>query len=131
MRKKKKRKKRSDKGEGASPPRMISERLTNAILATVLIAMAGLLVVLVWQQSTRPIATDYEGTIVDKWAKYADTSEGSRPLLHLVVEVDGGEKVTVRVNPNVYESARIGMRIRAKSGQVELIDSGQKAINNR
>ena len=102
---------------------MISERLTTAILGILIIAMAGILIVLVWQQSTTPVATDYEGTIVDKWAKYAETSEGSRPLLHLVIEAEGGQRFTVRVNPNVYESARIGMRVKSQKGQIVLIDS--------
>ena len=127
MRKKRNRRERRDKSEGSSPPQMISERLTTAILGILIIAMAGILIALVWQQSTRPVANDYEGTIVDKWAKYAETSEGSRPLLHLVIEAEGGQRFTVRVNPNVYESARIGMRVRAKSGQIELVDPSQKA----
>ena len=123
MRKNRKRRKRRDESEGSSPPRMISERLSTVILGILLIAMAGILIVLVWQQSTRPVATDYEGTIVDKWAKYAETSEGSRPLLHLVIEAEGGQRFTVRVNPNVYESARIGMRVKSQKGQIVLIDS--------
>ena len=78
---------------------------------------------LVYQRSTAPARTgDYDGTIVDRWADYAESSRGSRPRLALVVESDG-KRFTVGVEPAVYESARIGMRIKSRSGQIVLIDS--------
>lgn len=80
-------------------------------------------VVLVWQRSTKPVSTDdYEGTIVERWADYAETQEGSRPRMRLLVESQDGKRFTVGVDSNVYESAKVGMRIRSRSGQIVLIE---------
>ena len=71
----------------------------------------------------RVASSDYEGKVVDRWADYANTQQGARPFFRLVVESDEGKRFTVRVDPNVYESARVGMRIKSRSGQVVLIDT--------
>ena len=95
-------------------------------MCAIVVAMLVTLAILVKQKSTKPEDTsDYEGTIVDRWADYAETTEGSRARLALVVESQDGKRFTVKVDPNVYESARVGMRIKSKSGQVVLIDSDQ------
>lgn len=101
---------------------MFSERLSMGILAVVLIAMAGTLIVLVWQRSTQPVLTDYEGTIVDRWAKYAESEQGSRPRFFLVVDDAQGRRFTVSVDPDTYESAKVGMRLKRESGKIVLID---------
>lgn len=91
-----------------------------------LLAVFCLIFLYVW--GGRVANSDYEGKIVDRWADYADKEQGSRPLFRLVVESDEGKRVTVRVDPNVYESARVGMRIKSRSGQVVLIDTDRKSL---
>jgi hypothetical protein len=96
----------------------------------VLIAVAALLLV-AWQKFSSPSRTDYEGRIVDRWAENGGQVEGHQPLLALVIESSDGKRFTVRVDPNVYESARVGMRIRSRSGQIVLIDSDRNSISNK
>lgn len=88
-----------------------------------LLALFCLFFFYVW--GGRVVNSDYEGRIVDRWADHVDTSQGSSPIFRLVVESDEGKRSTVRVDPNVYESARVGMRIKSRSAQVVLIDSVQ------
>ena len=80
---------------------------------------------LAWQLANQQTRTDFEGTIVDRYADYAETQEGSRPAFRLMVESENHERFKVRVEPGVYESAKVGMRIKSVSGQIELIDSEQ------
>ena len=96
-----------------------------AVLVSVLVvAVLGAVFFLVYSKRIAP--TDYEGTIVDRWADYAESDQGSHPRLRLVVESQDGKRITVKVDPNVYESARVGMRIKSQSGQIVLIDSEKR-----
>jgi hypothetical protein len=79
-----------------------------------------------WTNSAQP--ADYEGRIVDRWADNSGAAEGYQPRLALLIESTDGRRFTVRVDPNVYESARVGMRIRSRSGQVVLIDSEKNPV---
>jgi hypothetical protein len=81
---------------------------------------------LAWQLANQQTRTDFEGTIVDRYADYAETQEGSRPAFRLMVESETHERFKVRVDPGVYESAKVGMRIKSKSGKIELIDSQRR-----
>lgn len=90
-----------------------------------MLAMAATLVLVVWQKTTQRVNTDYEGRIVDRWGDYYETQQGSRPRLRLLVETDDGTRFVVKVDPNVYESAKVGMRIKSSAGRVVLIDTQQ------
>lgn len=104
--------------------RLFGAKFSTIVISLLVVAMAATLALLVWQKSTRPLDKgDYEGTIVDRWADYAESDQGSRPRLALVVESQDGKRFTVKVDSNVYESARVGMRIRSRAGQIVLIDS--------
>jgi hypothetical protein len=113
--------------------RLIGERKVLSVLGSVLVVAAFLaLVFAVWQKANAPIGTgDYEGTIVDRWADHAGSAQGAQPRLHLVVESQDGKRFTVKVDPNVYESARVGMRIKSKAGQVVLIDSERSSTGGK
>ena len=88
--------------------------------------MLALLVLLVWQKSTQRLdAADYDGRIVDRWADYAESELGSRPRFRLLIESQNGKRFTVKVDANVYESAKVGMLIKSRSGQIVLIEAGQ------
>lgn len=84
---------------------------------------------LAWQLANQQTRTDFEGTIVDRYADYSETQEGSRPHFRLMVESENHERFKVKVEPGVYESAKIGMRIKSKAGKIELIDSPPGNIN--
>ena len=104
---------------------LIGERKVLSVLGGVLaVAVVLALILVVWQKANTPLGTgDYEGTILDRWADHAGSAQGAQPRLHLVVESQDGKRFTVKVDPNVYESARVGMRIKSRAGQVVLIDS--------
>lgn len=81
---------------------------------------------LVWQKSTQRVLTgDYDGRIVDRWGDYSESEQGSRPRFQLLVEAEDGKRFPVKVDASVFESARVGMRIRNRNGQIELLDSKQ------
>ena len=86
---------------------------------------------LAWRNFDQQTRTDFEGTIVERWADYSETQEGSRPRLRLLVESQDGKRFTVKVDANVYESAKVGMRIKSKSGQIELINSELRQAGGR
>ena len=99
-------------------------RLSRVVTFVVLFGMIAGIVLLSWNRCSQPARTaDYEGTIVERWADYAEGSQGSVPRLRLVVDSPDGKRITVKVDPNVYESARVGMKIKSRNGQVLLIDS--------
>ena len=112
--------------EKSALQRIFSDRLSSIILGVLIVGLLATLGVLVWQKSTSQSVGDYEGVIVDRWADYAESDQGSRPRMALVVQADEGRKFTVRVDANIYESARVGMRIRSRSGQIVLIETDQK-----
>ena len=98
-------------------------RLATVAVGVVVVTMLVALGLVIWQKSTRPAVTDYEGIIVDRWADNAETQIGSRPRWVLLVENDSGARFTARVDANTYESARVGMRIKSRSGQIVLVDA--------
>jgi hypothetical protein len=119
--------KRAHREQNADKRRLFGVRTTAVILSLLVALMLTALVVVVWQKSTMRVPTDYEGTIVDRWADYAESDRRSRPRLALVIESPDRKRFTIKVDPNVYESARVGMRIKSKSGQIVLIEPVQKS----
>lgn len=78
---------------------------------------------LAWKQANQQSKTDFEGTVIDRYADYSETQQGSRPRMQLLIESEDHKRFTVKVEPGVYESAKIGMRIKSESGKIELVDS--------
>lgn len=112
--------------------RLFKEKLTTVIVSAFVLAMAITLVLLVWQKSAQRVNTDdYEGRIVDRWGDYVESQQSSRPRLRLVVESEDGKRFIVKVDPSLYESAKVGMRIKSKSGKIELINSEQRQAGGR
>jgi len=107
--------------------RKLQGKLSTLFVAALVVVMLGVVVLVAWQRSTEPATGDYEGVIVERWAGYNESQQGSRPYFRLQVELKDGGRTTVNVDPNVYESARIGMRIKSRSGQIVLIDPQQPA----
>ena len=104
--------------------RLFDAKLSTAVLSILIVAMLTTLAALVWQKSTQPVDTkDYDGRIVDRWADYAESDQGSRPRFRVLLESRDGKRFTVAVDANVYESAKVGMQIKSRAGQIVLIDS--------
>ena len=98
---------KKDRRQKLGERRLFRDRVFTIITSVIVIAMLVTLAVLIRQKSTQPSETDdYEGTIVDRWAGYGETTEGSRARFALVVESRDGKRFTVKVDPNVYESLR-------------------------
>ena len=100
---------------------------THAVGFLIMFAVSGLLLFAFYYSSSSGTPADYEGKIVDRWADYVETEQGSRPRFRVLVETDEGKRFPVRVDANVYESARVGMRIKSRSGQVVLIETAAGA----
>lgn len=102
-------------------------RATNAIVGAILVIVFAVFLFVAWQKWTTPSQpADYEGKIVDRWVDIGGKAQGYRPQPLLVIESDEGARFTVKVDPNVYESAKVGIRIKRKSGQIVLIDSDKQ-----
>src|SRR6185295_15885997 len=90
------------------------EKYYTVLAMVFVVGMVGMAVLLVWKKNTQQLGTgDYEGRIVDRWADYGASQRGSQPYFRLVVEEPDGKRFTVKVDANVYESARVGMRIKS------------------
>ena len=110
-----------------SPGRMTTVVVIGALAVVLLI---GLL--LLWQKlTTTSSTTDYEGRVVDRWADYSGPEQGAQPRFRLLVESLDHKRFTIKVDDNVYESARVGMRIKSRAGQIVLIDSGKTSPDDR
>jgi hypothetical protein len=114
------------------PLRFFERMPTKAIVGFILVVTFALLLLLAWQRWSSPAKPgDYEGRIVDRWADNSGAAENYQPRLYLVIETTNGKRVTVEVEPAVYESARVGMRIKSRSGQAVLIDSDRGLSGNK
>src|ERR1041384_1261350 len=93
------------------------EKKTTKIAVLSLLCLVVVTVLFVAWQKTTSLAQpgDYDGRIIDRWANNSGAAEGFQPRLALLVESTDGKRFTVKVDPNVYESARVGMRIRSRS----------------
>lgn len=98
---------------------------THVVGALIMVGVSALLLFAFWYSSSSGTPANYEGKVVDRWADYVETDLGSRPRFRLLIETDDGKRFPVKVDANVYESARVGMRIRSRAGQVVLIEASQ------
>jgi hypothetical protein len=120
---------KKDQRQKNTARRLFSDRVSAIILSVIVVGMLVTLGALAWRKATTPVDTsDYEGRIVDRWADYTESEQGSRPYFRLLIEANDGKRFTVKVDPNVFESSRVGMRIRSREGQVVLIDSEKNPI---
>jgi hypothetical protein len=62
--------------------------------------------------------TNYEGTIVDRWAGYSESEAGSKPYYRLRIRDEGGQEFTVRVDNDTYMRSRVGMWIRKDGAKI-------------
>jgi len=106
----------------SSSKRLSKEKLLTVIVAGLVVVMVGTLVLLVWQKGSQRVDTsDFDGRIVDRWAGYSESqTRGSEPYFRLSVEGDDGKRFTLKVDSGIYESAKVGMRIKRRAGEIVL-----------
>ena len=64
---------------------------------------------------------EYEGVVVEKWADYQETEQGSRPYFRLMLELENGQQLTIGVQRDLFNQARVGSRIRKTSEGIQLM----------
>jgi len=106
----------------SSSKRLSKEKLLTVIVAGLVMVMVGTLALLVWQKGSQRVDTsDFDGRIVDRWAGYSESqTRGSEPYFRLSVEGDDGKRFTLKVDSGIYESAKVGMRIKRRAGEIVL-----------
>jgi len=87
--------------------------------ALILAAFIGVLF-FVYQVKRQMRPDEYEGRIIDKWAGYSHSEQGSFPYFRLLVERAGGQRSTIAVDERTYNQAKVGMRIRKTKAGIEL-----------
>ena len=95
---------------------------TIAILGAVIVAVCLLFFAVTKLKSTAAasLPNEFEGRIVDKWAGFNETQQGSYPYYRVQIELDG-QKLTVPVNAEIYKEAQVGMRLKRSAKGLELI----------
>lgn len=98
--------------------------LSSAIIC---VLIAGFSVILLSRCSRSPTMTeDFGGVILDRWAGYIETDEGSRPYFRLLVEADDQHRLTVRVDADTYHRSQVGMKVSRRKGKIELAEARAK-----
>lgn len=123
---------KKSKLQNSEDRRRLRDKLSTLLVGALVIAMLAILALLVWQKAAQRVDTsDFEGTIVDRWADYPETRYVSEPRFRLLVELPDGKQMTLKVDPPLYESAKVGMVIKRRSGQIVLIDSELKQTSGK
>jgi hypothetical protein len=96
---------------------------TIAVLAGILIAVSLFLFALTALKRSRveSIPREFEGRIVDKWAGFNETQQGSYPYYRISVEVDGQQPFSVPVNEELYQQAQRGMILKRSEEGLEIL----------
>ncbi|HEX6732458.1 MAG TPA: hypothetical protein VF074_20740 [Pyrinomonadaceae bacterium] len=97
---------------------------TIALLLTILICLSLFVFGIFKLREARvaSIPAEFEGQIVEKWAGFSETQEGSSPYFRIVVEVDG-TRFTVPVYKEIYEEAQVGMRLKRSVKGLQVISA--------
>lgn len=97
------------------------------ILILAALALLFWFVYRVWAPPRGVYRAQFEGRIVDKWADYSETDQGSVPQFRLLVEGVDRNRFVVSVSPDIYERSKVGMKVRRTArGNIELmIDESQ------
>ena len=95
---------------------------TVAFLLAILVCFALLIFGIFKLKESRiaSLPTEFEGQIVDKWAGFDETQQGSYPYYRVQIELDG-QKLTVPVNGEIFNEAQVGMRLKRSAKGLEVI----------
>ena len=107
----------------SAPDESVWSIKTIALLAAVLACVCLLFfaVTRLTQSRLESLPKEFEGRIVEKWAGYSESQQGSSPYYRVVVEVEGQTRYTVPVPPDIYQQAQVGMRLRRSEKGLEVI----------
>ncbi len=87
--------------------------------AVTLAGFIGLLFFL-YQGGAQMNPPEFDGKVVDKWAGYTHSDQGSFPYFRLLVQTAGGTRSTVAVDQETYDRAKVGMCIKKTKRGIEL-----------
>ncbi len=91
----------------------------NLIWGTLIVALlTGIFFLAYRTKATLP--REYEGKVIDKWARYRNSELGSRPFFHLLVETRSGQRISVTVDQDLYYRVKVGTWIKKTQAGVEL-----------
>lgn len=112
----------------STPDESVWNIKTIGTLAVILLFVALLLfgITKLYHLPVESLPKEFEGRIVDKWAGHYESQEGSGTYYRLVVEVEGQTRYTVPVNPDVYQQAQVGMRLKRSEKGLEVIPIAQQ-----
>ena len=96
---------------------------TIAVLVGILIAISLFLLAVTALKRSRveSIPREFEGRIVDKWAGFNETQQGSDPYYRISVEVEGQQPFSVPVNEELYQQAQVGMILKRSEKGLEVV----------
>ncbi|HSE34429.1 MAG TPA: hypothetical protein VLA93_22840 [Pyrinomonadaceae bacterium] len=107
----------------SAPDQSVWNIKTIAALAVILSFVALLLfgITRLKQSRVESLPKEFEGRIVDKWAGYSESEQGSSPYYRVVIEVEGQNRYTVPVNQDIYQRAQVGMHLKRSEKGLEVI----------
>ena len=119
---------RKAKRVSATDPNSVWNIKTIGALVVILAFVALLIfgITKLYHSPVESLPKEFEGRIVDKWAGHNESDEGSRTYYRLVVEVEGQTRYTVPVNPDIYQQAQVGMRLRRSQKGLEVLPTVQQ-----
>ena len=96
-------------------------------LLAILVCITAVLWSVYFFRSTKtgPFRQEYEGQIVEKWADYSHSEQGSQPYFRLMVKGRDSRQFSVSVSSEIYDRAKVGMFVRKTDAGVELIANEQ------
>ncbi len=109
---------RSKSGDLDSVERWTSVRVL--ILVLVIVAILVVLGSVVYKARVNLSPIEYEGKVIEKWAGYTHSDEGSLPYFRLSIEKKDGQRLTVAVDHETYDRAIVGMWIKKTPKGIEL-----------
>jgi hypothetical protein len=92
----------------------------NVLAIILILGVVLALFVFAYKSRTGLNPSEYEGKVIDKWAGYSHSDEGSFPYFRLLIEKGDGQRLTVAVDQTVYDQARVGMWIKKTRNGLEL-----------
>ena len=112
------------------------ESIRSIVVVAIVAVVLGLLTIGLagscHRHHTEPELITYEGVVVDKWAVYSHTEQGSFPYYKLLIEKRNGARIRVPVEYNDYQKVRVGMWVKRTGARFEVgIQPASVSSSNR
>jgi hypothetical protein len=95
-------------------------QIKTVIGVAAMIMLLGAIAIFLYKGKLESHRNEYEGIVVEKWAGYNHTEEGSFPYYRLLIESDDGGRFPVPVDYQIYQRAETGSRIKKSKLGIEL-----------